>query len=209
MMGLAFATWAAHAVDPAPSVFRSRKKVRSYECERLVGEAARERLPDRIREERPRGNYVEQRVLHCRQRWMRTGLRHPRDEAVLSDLRSSTAAVASQAVSVFADFTDRTWLVETFFVNPAVSSKVGFAAKAALMTQGVTVSDRVPLLSASDVEVLLDLPPSQAYPAACLRWHATGQLRDDDVLLALVTRDRRETIYHAGVCTRGRWTWLQ
>jgi hypothetical protein len=71
------------------------------------------------------------------------------------------------------------------------------------------VSDRVPLLSAEDVNVLTRMHPDAAYPAACQRYAATGALGPGEALLAIVRRDPRETVLHAGLCVDGGWAWLK
>lgn len=195
--------------NPAPSILNPKAEARRLECERLTSELGRAVRPNDVRAEKARGDYVENTVLLCRQRLMRPGLRAARDEAILADLRDTTARFAAQVAANRDGWSDRTWLVEIFYPNPQVAPKIGFSAKSALMRQNLRVSDRVPWLTASDVDVLVQLPPQQAYPGACQRWHRSGQLRDDDVLLGIMTRDPRETILHAGVCTRGQWTWLQ
>lgn len=195
--------------DPAPGVFRSRGRARTLECERLDAEVARSVRPGEIKEERVRGAYSERDVMLCRQRLIRPGLRDPGDEALLRDLEARVSVVASQVASVRADLADRTWLVEAFTVNPQVGTKVTFALKTALMRESLRVSDRLPVLSAGDVEVITRMHPSRAYAAACRRWHATGQLGESDVLVAQITRDPRETILHTGLCVDGGWTWLR
>ncbi|MEN0064892.1 MAG: hypothetical protein AAGA48_22295 [Myxococcota bacterium] len=195
--------------DPAPSVFRSSKAARELECQRVSGEVGRSRTPNEIKPDRPRGSYAERDVLYCRQRILREGVRHPRDEAVLRGLEEHANEVASLVASIRADLSDRTWLVESFYPSPAVGTKIAFATKSALMRQTLKVSDRVPLLSATDIDIFMRMPPDQAYPAACERWQSTGQLRDTDVLLAQVIRDLRETRLHTGLCFDGQWMWLR
>ncbi len=53
------------------------------------------------------------------------------------------------------------------------------------------------------------MKPDEAYPLACRRYFAEGSLGPNDALLGILTRDRRETILHAGLCDRGTWSWLQ
>lgn len=193
--------------DPAPSAYKSIERARSLECERLLGEVAEQEKRGRIKPGRPRGVYSDRDVLACRQRLLPEGLRQPGDEAILRDLEGRASRVASQVAST--DGADRTWLVEAFTVNPDVGTKVAFATKAALVQEKLRVSDRVPVISAADLQVITSLPPAEAYPVACARWHATGQLRPTDVLLAMVTRHPRETNLHPGLCLDGRWSWLQ
>ena len=70
----------------------------------------------------------------------------------------------------------------------------------------VAITDRLK----QDVQrVITRMAPDQAYPTACRRWFDTGSLDDGDALLAVVTRDPRETDLHAGLCASGTWTWLR
>lgn len=193
--------------DPAPSIWRGRDEARSLECERLLGDFAEAERLGEVKPERARGSLSERDVLACRQRLLAPGLREPSDEAILRDLEGRVGRVAAQVSSTEA--APRTWLVESFTVNPVVGTKVAFAMKSALMAERLAVSDRLPLLSAGDVSILASLPPTSKYGVACARWYATGQLRDDDALLGLVTLDRRETNLHPGICIEGRWSWLR
>ena len=104
---------------------------------------------------------------------------------------------------------DRRWLVQVYYPNTQVAAKLDFAAKNALMSGGVDVSDRAPLLSATDVRVITSLEPSQAYAVACRRYVQTGGLGANDALFALVSRDPQETTLHAGLCADGQWSWLR
>lgn len=195
--------------DPAPSLTRSRRYSENLVCERITVEAARERRIGSVAEPKPRGDFVERSVLLCSERWIRRGLREDRDEAILSDLDVRAREVALAAASARPDLAGHTWMVDTFYPSAQVSTKVSFATKNALMHSGLAVSDRVPFLGAGDVDVLTRMHPSEAYPGACLRYHQSGSLEDGEVLLALVSRDRRDTALHAGLCESGRWTWLR
>ena len=195
--------------DPSPSLTRSKEAARRYECEWVSPETAKRQFPGRVREAKPRGEFVERTIVVCTQPVLGPGVRHPRDAAILRHLEATTAELASAAASLRPDLADRTWLVEVFYPNAQVSPKIGFATKAALMDDGLQVSDRAPVLGASDVEVLTRMPPSVAYPAACTRYTDTGSLDSGHALLAVLVRDPRETILHAGVCADGQWMWLR
>lgn len=203
-----FAPLALLQSDPAPGLTRSKAWSRTMECERMSVEAAARLRPGLVTPERPRGDYMERSVVLCTQRVLRAGLRSDRDEAVLSDLDVRADELAA-AAATRPDLADRTWLVETFYPSAQVSSKLSFAAKNALMGQGLAVSDRVPTLAVGDVAVLTRMSPAEAYPAACQRWAANGGLGAGDALLAVVSRDPRETALHAGVCADGVWTWVR
>lgn len=195
--------------DPAPGLARSKSESRTLECERMSAETGRERHPGRIEVSAPRGDFVERSALVCAERLMRPGLRQDRDEAILSTLDALVTDLTAAAGDLHPELADRTWLVEAHYPSAPVSAKLSFAAKNALVGQGMRVSDRTPSLSAGDVDVLTRLPPEQAYAAACQRYGVNGSLREGDVLLAVVSRDPRETILHAGLCADGRWSWLK
>lgn len=196
-------------LDPAPSLTRSKARSRQLDCDRLSLEEAVRRFPDAVRPPRPNGDFVERSVLACAERLTRPGLRDPQDEAILRELSATAATLASRVDNLSSELLGRTWLVETYYPNVPVSTKVSFAAKDALVQRGLAVSDRRPILSAGDVDALVRMPPLEAYPAACARYAATGTLRPDDVLFAVVALDPRETELHAGLCADGRWAWLR
>ncbi|HHO52715.1 MAG TPA: hypothetical protein ENK18_18035 [Deltaproteobacteria bacterium] len=195
--------------DPAPGLTRSKTQSRRLECERLSAEIASRRYPGRIVTSDGRGDFTERSVVVCRERLLRPGLRTAHDEAILSSLDARVTELAIAAESLRPDLADRTWLVEAYYPSAPVTTKISFAAKNALMNRGLQVSDRVPILATGDVEVLTRMAPDEAYPAACQRYLATGGLREDDVLFALISRDRRETNLHAGLCAQGQWVWLK
>ncbi|MEL6347259.1 MAG: hypothetical protein AAFV53_29355 [Myxococcota bacterium] len=197
------------AANPAPGLWQSRTASRTLDCERLkAGDASRE-YPGEVKVSGPRGDFVERSALICRERLMRPGLRAAADEAVLRELEATVSDLATVAASLQPDLEARTWLVEAYHPSGPVSGKISFATKNALVGAGLRVSDRTPILSAKDIEVITRMPPSEAYPTACARYFATGGLGEDDALLAVVNRDPRETILHAGLCVQGRWTWVQ
>lgn len=195
--------------DPAPGITRRKGWTDNLECERLDARTGSRRYPGEIKPPSSRGGDVESHTVVCEERLLRPGLRDPVDDALLSELEPMTAALAATAASRYPDLGASTWLVEVFVANPQVATKVSFATKNALMESGLAVSDRTPILGLDDLEVILRMPPEEAYPTACARWSATGSLGSDDALLAVVSLDPRETILHAGLCMAGRWTWLQ
>jgi len=195
--------------DPAPGLFRTKARSRHFECERMTAERGTQLRPGQVREARPRGDFVGRSVVVCTERLLRRGLRVERDEAILSALSQRADDVASAASALRPDLRRRTWLVDTHYGDSEVAAKISFATKNALMSQGLPVSDRVPMLGAGDVAVLTRMEPAQAYVAACQRYYAAGSMGDDEALLAVVSRDPRETVLHAGLCTRGQWTWLR
>ncbi len=195
--------------DPAPSLTRSKTSSRHLECERMSAETASQQHPGRIVTSGARGDYVERSAVVCRERLVRQGLRADRDEAILSTLDAKASAIAIAAEALRPDLAEKTWLVEAYYPSAPASAKIAFATKNALMEQGLRVSDRAPMLAAGDVGRITHMAPAEAYPAACARYAETGSLGEDDALLAVVSRDRRETILHAGLCTQGQWVWLK
>ncbi len=195
--------------DPAPRATRPRAWSRTLDCERMDAELSSRRYPGSVAPPPSRGPYAERATVVCRERLLRPGLRESSDEALLRTLDSQTVNVAKMAVALRPDLAESTWLVEVFVANPVVAFKVGFATKDALLNSGTSVSDRTPILGRQDIDVLMRMPPESAYPAACERYFATGSLTADDVLLAVLTMDTRETILHAGLCVNGTWSWLR
>lgn len=194
---------------PAPGLFRTKARVRRLDCERLTTEATLSLYPGEIEPERPRGDYVEREIVRCHPRLLPAGVRAPRVEALLRDLERHAGAVAGHVGALGANGTARTWLVEAHDPDAQVVGKLRFAVQNALIEQGLQVTDRTPRLAFQDVQVITRMPASQAYAAACRRYHENGSLGPQDALVALVNRDRRETGLHAGVCVDGGWTWLQ
>lgn len=196
------------ARDPAPGILRSRSSARRLDCVRLDAEAADARRPGLLPPASPRGDYLERSVELCAELLLDPGVRAPRDEAILSRLDALTTGMAVAAASRRPDLSGRTWMVEVFYPSAEVSAKLSFAAKNALSRQGLAVSDRSPLLAVGDAAVLTRLAPEDAYPAACQRYAAIGSVGGGEALLAVVSRDPRETVLHAGLCVDGLWTWL-
>lgn len=196
-------------MDPAPGLTRSKTESRNLDCERITAEAASRRYPGQIEAPKPRGEYMERAAVVCRERLLRPGVRPARDEAILSSLQATTVALAENAASVRPDLQGSTWLVEAYYPSGPVAGKISFAAKNVLMGRGLAVSDRTPVLNAADIDVITRMSPDEAYPAACRRYYQSGTLGEGDALLAVISRDRRETALHAGLCTLGEWTWLR
>jgi hypothetical protein len=194
------------AADPMPGLVRSRDALRRLDCERLSAWDAADRYPGRV--PRPEGREVDpdRTYVVCADRLFAPGFRDPGAEAALWAM-SDTAASAAAAAR--ATGLARTWHVEVFHASSPVAAKLGFAVKAALVAEGLAVSDRAPRLGPDDLDVLLRLEPLRAYPAACARWAATGGLSGEDALLGVVQLDRRATALQVGVCADGGWTWLR
>ncbi len=195
--------------DPSPGLVHSRESSRRYDCQRESVTTASRRYPGRVRSDAPRGEYVERSAVLCLERLMAPGSRPALDEAILSSLDDRAAQVADLADALHPELSARRWLVETHYPDAEVSAKISFATKNALVRQGLSVTDRAPRLAVGDVDIITRLAPADAWPAACERYIANGSVGPEDALLAMVIRDPRETILHAGLCTEGGWAWLQ
>lgn len=195
--------------DPAPGLTRRKSVSRSLDCRRVTTEEASTLYPGLIEPPKPRGEAVERDVVLCTQRLLPPGTRLARDEAVLSNLESSVVGFAEAAASLRPDLADRTWLVQAYYPDDTVAAKISFAAKNALMTENLVVSDRAPMLAAGDIDVITRMPTDERHPVACRRFAELGTLGPEHVLLSVVHRDDRATVLHAGLCDRGRWTWLR
>lgn len=195
--------------DPARGFLRTREQSNNLDCELMSAETGAQRYPGQVPTARPRGEFIERRAVSCKERLMAPGSRTPQDDAILLSLEALTTELASSVASLRPDLADRTWLVETHYPSGQVAGKIGFATKNALVAQGLQVSDRTPILGVGDVEVITRMTPDLAYPTACQRYAATGSIGADDVLLAVVSLDPRETILHAGICLEGHWAWLR
>ncbi len=195
------------AQDPFNGWLLTSVEVRNLDCEAMTVEGARQQAPARISEASPRGDYFNRRAVICRERIMPPGLRQGRDDAILSQLRHTARGMAALVVEL--ETSPRTWLVESFYPDPSVAYKISFAIKNALLDRDLQVSDRTPTLAAGDLEVIAQLSPPAAYSLACARYYALGSLKPEEALLAILLRDPRETILHAGICSQGKWRWLR
>lgn len=195
------------AVDPVDG-YLATTALPDTDCEPLTIEAARRVAPDQVPPPSARGDYLDRRAVICRERLMPRGVRRPQDDAILSTLRHTAEEMAG-LVDALAAHRDRVWLVEAFHPDPAVTYKIGFAVKNALLERDLRVSDRAPTLAAADIEVIGQVPQAQAWPLACKRYVATGSLGPDRALLAVALRDPRATVLHAGLCVDGVWRWLR
>ena len=195
--------------DPARGFLRTREQSYNLDCELMSAQTGAQRYPGQVPTARPRGEFIERRAVSCKERLMAPGVRSPQDDAILLSLEAMVSELATAVTSSRPDLADRTWLVETHYPSGQVAGKISFATKNALVAQGLLVSDRTPILGVGDVEVITRMAPEQAYAAACTRYAATGSIGADDVLLAVVSLDPRETILHAGVCVDGYWAWLR
>jgi hypothetical protein len=196
-------------VGPAPGLFESKTDLRRLECERLSALEGASRYPGEVITSPPRGDFIERSVLVCNERFLGPDVRPNRDEAVLSTLSAQAASTAARIDALSPELRARTWLVETHYESSQVAGKISFAAQTALGEKGLRVSDRTPVLAAGDVAVITRMEPAQAYPAACQRYFDNQSMGTGDALLAIVSRDPRETALHAGLCVDGQWSWLQ
>ncbi|MEO1171125.1 MAG: hypothetical protein AAFX94_03590 [Myxococcota bacterium] len=195
--------YAEMAEDPAPGWTESRSESRNIDCERLGVEEAHRRFPDEVPAREPRGDYVERSAMVCQPLQIERGRRSAEQEAVLTDLSRSAARWAGRARQ--GERADTTWLVEVYHSDPAIARKVSFAAKAALVESGAQVSDRIPVLSADDVDILIRAPVTIALPQACRRYR--GSMSPTDALLGVYQLDPLSTRLEVGVCRNGEWQW--
>lgn len=213
-MGLYLALWTlwfkiSNVGNPAPGLFNSRTEAQNLECERVPVPVAVERYPGVVPPPDPRGDLMERQVLICSERLLPADLRAPQDEALLIGMEASAREIAALATASRPELKDALWLVESHTSNPQVNDKLSFATKNAMVDLGLQVSDRTPVLGFDDVSVITRLPPLEAWPAACLRYHQTGALGAGEALLASTLVDPRETQLHTGICAQGAWTWLR
>lgn len=194
--------------DPAPGLFHSKADARRLDCTFVGADPLRAAEPGVIHSAPTQLNLAETRSMPCRTRLMEHNERLPRDEAILSELTPMSAELA-EAASALGPGKRRTWLVEAFHPDAAITAKIVFATKTELVSRGHIVSDKVPMLAAGDILVLATLPPEEAYPLACRRYYDHGALTDDDVLMGVMLLDTRETLLHAGLCSQGAWMWLR
>lgn len=191
--------------DPAPALWRSRERARDMECVALSAEVAQQQRPGAFAPASPRGALAERQLVQCREPYLPARLRAPADSTVLFDLSARAEEIAGAAVALRPDLAGRTWRVEAHHANAAVAEKLRFAGATALMARGLSLSDRAVYLGAGDIDVLTRLDPDEAWPIACHRY----ALGESEALLVLLSRDRRESAVHAGLCADARWEWLR
>ncbi len=195
------------ASDPAPGVWHTRAESRQLACARLSQTEAHDREPGRVPEVPARQLPGVTEALLCQPLYLPEGERPARDEAILSTLRHDVGELTQLASTLTEG--DVTFHVDAFYPAPEIASKIAFAAKNELVEHGRVVSDRVPLLAAGDVSVLVHLPQARVYAAACTRYFAEHTLGEHDVFLGLMLLDERETHLHAGLCQAGQWRWVR
>ena len=201
------ATLAGCVHDPSAVILTTKAEARNLECTRLSQLEAHDRFPSQVPDLASRGAYITRDALVCSRRIVELGERPARDEAILTTLRESVSDV-TRAASAAAG-SDVVWHVDAFYPRPEVAQKIAVAARVDLAERGLTVSDRVPVLSAGDIAVLVRTGADSAYTLACSRYFSEKALGGNDAFLGLMTLDRRETALHAGICVAGKWRWLQ
>ncbi len=202
---LAVATGCIH--DPSAGILTTKQEARNLECSRLSQLEAHERYPSQVPDLASRGAYLTRDALVCSRRIIELGERPARDEAILTSLRESVSDITRAAEAIAPAQT--VWHVDAFYPRPEVAQKIAVAARVDLAERGLIVSDRVPVLSAGDIAVLVRTGADTAYALACSRYFSEHALAGDDAFLGLMTLDKREVALHAGVCMRGEWKWLQ
>ncbi len=187
--------------------FKTKAERRNLDCQRLSDVEAAARYPGQVPPPPAKelaGGVGD--VLACSTRYLQTGERPNRDEAILSTLSTQVTELADNAAAM-APQTTR-WHVDAFYPSLPVAQKIAVAARTTLAQRGFIVSDRVPTLAAGDVSFLVTLPQSEVYRIACARSFVTEVLGPDDAMLGLMIVDPKETQLHGGVCLRGEWRWL-
>lgn len=195
--------------DPAPGFFMGVKQSRRLVCDPAPLQVILRQNPGRLDEEKPRGDFANRNVMTCEEVVMGEGDRAPQDRAVLDRLAIIAAEIAKEVANRPSDSESSRWLVEAHHPSAAVSAKIVFAAKTAMVQRGLNVTDRLPPLAVGDVQVLARMPPTLAYAAACRRYFSPKRLKAPDAVLGIVLLDRRETDLHAGTCENGQWTWVR
>lgn len=188
--------------DPIDGFLPAQSDLRDLDCTPLTTAGAMRIAPGQVPQPE-RGDRLERRAVVCRERLLKQGTRPPQDDAILMQLRSTAAEFAALTTD------DRRWMVEVIHPRSAVAQKISFATKNALLDLGRRVTDRTPTLAAGDIEVIGRLSPERAWPLACMRYRAVESMGPKDALLAVVLRDHRETMLHAGICADGEWRWLR
>jgi hypothetical protein len=203
-----FASCALRSADPSPGISATKEQSRQLACTHLGQLEAHQRYPSEVPEPASRELATGlTEALVCSRRVLRVGERSARDELILSKLTRSTGELTELASASFPE--QLTWHVDALYPNQKVASKIALAARLGLAERGRAVSDRVPVLAAGDIEVLIHLSMPDALKLACSRYFAEKSLGDDEVLLAFSILDSRESQLHAGTCRQGQWRWLQ
>ncbi len=197
------------ANDPVPGIMRSKQAARNLDCERTTTEQAQSRFPGEVETQAPRGDFIERSAVICTERIMKQGERLAQTEALLMTLEDTVSGFATAIETINVKVGAKKWHVESYIPDPTLAAKIAFATKNALVQRGLLVSDRVPNLTAGDIDILARMKPTEAYPLACKRYLELDELAQDQGLIGVVLRDSRETILHAGVCLQGKWQWIQ
>ena len=194
--------------DPGPGLFRSLRDTRSLECHYMSQDEAAEKKPETVANTGGKSLYFEDQYIYCAQNVFLPGERIPRDEMILSQLSQTTRNAAALAIDKFPE--TKMWLVQTQYAdNLNLAQKFDFAAKIELKNRGAGVSDRIPLLSASDILTTLSQNFFESSGMICEKWKVSPEyFQTKPAILTLFTLSDKETQMHAGVCAEGSWTWL-
>jgi hypothetical protein len=197
-----------HFNDPAYDHLRlDETDRRRFSCERMTQARAHELHPGRVPEPGPRTGALNQGYAFvCVPRELPIDFRAPREEAILSNLSTTIAALTESAVAAVPN---AHWTVDAFYPDRVMTAKLATAARTRLAERGAHVTNGVPLLAAGDLLVMRTMTIDKKFPVACRRFHDEGSLGPDDAFLAIVLVDSRETDLHAGICVNGNWRWLQ
>jgi len=194
--------------DPSHVAWAGATEVRQFDCERISQAEAHKRYPGSVPATSARGQvFYDIDALVCSRRYVDDDQRLPRDELLLRSLSSDVDELVGIASKQGGDVVK--WTVDAFHPDPVMVRKIATAAKTSLAERGLQVSDRPPLLTAGDVEVLRSMHMQQALPVACKRMQDTGVLDDDTAFVSVALLHEYESALHVGLCHQGRFKWLR
>ena len=194
--------------DPIHRMWRGRDQGRNLNCEWLTHVEAHQRHPYEITEPEPRFAAKQNReALVCTPRTLvRDGLRNPRDERILSGLRSSVEVAVSQAMA--AKPNTATWYLQVHHPDLNMANKVSAALQTRLAQNHPSVRAQTPLPAAGDIEVLAGRYLVDALPLYCQRKWREGSIKTGESILVFALLHPQETEMHAATCAEGEWQWL-
>lgn len=206
-LGLLF-TFGNGLQDPIHRMWWGRDQGRNLNCEWMTHVDAHHRHPYEISEPEPRFSAKEEReALVCTPRSLvREGLRHPRDERILSSLRTSVESAVTQAMASRPN--TETWLVQVHHPDLNMVQKISSATQTRLAQTHPSVRAQTPLPAAGDMDVLSGRYLMDALPLYCQRKWREGSVKIGETILVLALLHPQETTMHAATCTEGSWQWL-
>lgn len=143
-------------------------------------------------------DFFNRRVLECADRVVSVQVRAPQIDAILQHLTPLIDPIVATATERFPG--NHLWHIDAIHGDARFVFKLRHAMQTAMQARGFAVSDAIPHLPAEVIRTLPLLPITEAAAKSCA--HIV------DPLLLVATLDEHETILHAGVCMKSRWTWL-